>query len=511
MGNFIEAFQCCCKKDNAVVGIGRTERLPSELFAAYNEGKFGCSHSPVRQLTIQSKVKNSDNKLVLTPGTERSDITRSVTTSSKFDRNGNLRLNEVKKRRTIDSGETTFFRNKNDTKDTTSEGNTSFMRKEVCSLQYAIYSQRGFHPYNLDKPNQDDFSATPDFGYSSSDHTSTLFTLHDGHGPYGEIFSSYAKEHLPKLLAKFIQQERARLYKERRKNDTDQKSNHQIISSSFNPKLFPNLSEVEFETALTNAHLECNHRMMNDFSKHQVNLSGTTSLCTLLYDGKLIVSNVGDSRAVLGCKLDTSKNDNRNSCSLVAIPLSKDQTPWRRDERDRIIRSGGRILTFNELDEYRNSFHDMERTFGDHFLGEDDFFDILGDPPRVWLSDQTIPGTSFTRSLGDAVAESVGVNAEPEFFSKVISDDDEVIVLGSDGVFEFLSNQSVIDICANCDSPLEACEEIVERSYNEWLQYEQQTDDITIMVIFLFDRLLEQDKSKEKAMNLLDEFAMRSC
>ena len=41
--------------------------------------------------------------------------------------------------------------------------------------------------------------------------------------------------------------------------------------------------------------------------------------------------------------------------------------------------------------------------------GDDD-----GDPPRLWLPDATFPGTAFTRSLGDKIAESIGVCADPE-------------------------------------------------------------------------------------------------
>jgi serine/threonine protein phosphatase PrpC len=44
------------------------------------------------------------------------------------------------------------------------------------------------------------------------------------------------------------------------------------------------------------------------------------------------------------------------------------------------------------------------------------------------------------------VAERIGVNAEPECVVKEISPETECIVLASDGVFEFLSSQMVIDI-----------------------------------------------------------------
>ena len=43
-----------------------------------------------------------------------------------------------------------------------------------------------------------------------------------------------------------------------------------------------------------------------------------------------------------------------------------------------------------------------------------DEIDDGGDPPRIWAQDQEYPGTAFTRSIGDSLAESLGVMAEPE-------------------------------------------------------------------------------------------------
>ena len=48
-------------------------------------------------------------------------------------------------------------------------------------------------------------------------------------------------------------------------------------------------------------------------------------------------------------------------------------------------------------------------------LGEE--VDEDGDPPRIWSPDGPYPGTAFTRSIGDSVAESLGVVAEPEILA----------------------------------------------------------------------------------------------
>ena len=42
-------------------------------------------------------------------------------------------------------------------------------------------------------------------------------------------------------------------------------------------------------------------------------------------------------------------------------------------------------------------------------IGED--IDEAGDPPRIWSKYEEYPGTAFTRSLGDSIAEELGVYA----------------------------------------------------------------------------------------------------
>ena len=57
--------------------------------------------------------------------------------------------------------------------------------------------------------------------------------------------------------------------------------------------------------------------------------------------------------------------------------------------------------------------------------------------PRIWsgTSVEKVPGVAFTRSLGDIVAHGIGVSEKPEFKQLSVQDDD-VIVIASDGVTE---------------------------------------------------------------------------
>lgn len=42
------------------------------------------------------------------------------------------------------------------------------------------------------------------------------------------------------------------------------------------------------------------------------------------------------------------------------------------------------------------------------------------------------------------MAASVGVSCEPEILELVIQPEDKFVVIGSDGIFEFLSNEDVL-------------------------------------------------------------------
>lgn len=83
------------------------------------------------------------------------------------------------------------------------------------------------------------------------------------------------------------------------------------------------------------------------------------------------------------------------------------------------------------------------------------------------------------------MSEELGVTAEPEILCKALNAHDKFIVIASDGVFEFLTSQSVVDIVKKFDDPSEACQALVEEAYSRWLQYEVRTDDITAICIYL--------------------------
>ena len=47
----------------------------------------------------------------------------------------------------------------------------------------------------------------------------------------------------------------------------------------------------------------------------------------------------------------------------------------------------------------------------------------------------------------------VGVISEPEVYERILTDDDRVLVMGSDGLWEFIPAQEVIHLIEDCEQP----------------------------------------------------------
>ena len=309
----------------------------------------------------------------------------------------------------------------------TSEGTrTISIEKYGYKIRYAYVSQRGYYPESLDKSNQDALCVHNDFCDMPERH---FFGVFDGHGEHGTACSEYARDNVPKVL-------------ERATKD----------------------GQMTIERAIHKAFVDTNVQLHR--STVEDSMSGTTGISVLVDGKRLYVGNVGDSRATLA---------ERQGRNLIAIDLSHDQTPFRQDECERVKRSGARVLTLDQLEGLKDP---NVQCWGSE---EDDD----GDPPRLWSQHGAYPGTAFTRSIGDAVAEKIGVYAVPELLVRELSSDNPFFVLASDGVFEFLSSQSVVDMVSKFEDPQEAAIALVAESYRLWLQYETRTDDITVIVGFI--------------------------
>lgn len=178
--------------------------------------------------------------------------------------------------------------------------------------------------------------------------------------------------------------------------------------------------------------------------RFDTSLSGTGAISILIRDRVIFVSNVGTSRALVitqdmrtpssttstnpdcqfcatntcnVCNLSSSATQsvghNNHPTRLVAKALSADHTPYRKDERERILsKYPSRILSLNQME----GLEPIHQNWGDLSLVE--HIDEGGDPPRIWAPNGNYPGTPFTRSLGDGVAKKCGVIAEPEILER---------------------------------------------------------------------------------------------
>ena len=234
-------------------------------------------------------------------------------------------------------------------------------------LRYAWVSQRGFYPDEPDKANQDAHVEVENFCAEQGVEDMHLFGVFDGHGKTGTECAQWARDQVPLELASCLEE-------------------------------YPDDMERSFKEAFLKVNKSLHkNRQIDD------KMSGTTAIVVLVNKGTLHVANVGDSRAIVAQMLDSK---------LTAYSLSQDQTPFRKDERERCKRAGAVIATVDQLE----GEEDMHEDWGD--TGDTGGAEGDGDPPRVWLPNQMIPGCAFTRSIGDSVGESVGVFAEPELLKK---------------------------------------------------------------------------------------------
>ncbi|KAM3857313.1 protein phosphatase Mn(2+)-dependent 1K [Diretmus argenteus] len=192
--------------------------------------------------------------------------------------------------------------------------------------------------------------------------------------------------------------------------------------------------EEDLEKVLTKAFLDVDkalHTHLSYFGNASFLTAGTTATVAMLRDGaELVVGSVGDSRALL-CRKGR------------AIKLTHDHTPDRKDESQRITRSGG-FVTWNSVGQAN----------------------VNG---RL----------AMTRSIGDFHLRNSGVIAEPETQRLTVQHaNDSFLALTTDGINFLLSDQEICDVINQFHNPTEAAQVISQQA----LQYGSE-DNATIIVV----------------------------
>lgn len=185
-------------------------------------------------------------------------------------------------------------------------------------------------------------------------------------------------------------------------------------------------------------------------SRIDISFSGTTIVFALLIDNSLFVGNIGDARAVLARQMDMNDADD-----VEAIALSMEHKPDKPEEKARILKFGGRV-------------HQLEND----------------GPLRVWLAEVNSPGLTVTRSIGDEVSNTVGVISVPELRRHDVDRQDLFVILGTDGLWQFVTNEEAVDIVRPLlEDPRVAAKELVQEARRRWESKEDLSDDLTCIIL----------------------------
>ena len=310
--------------------------------------------------------------------------------------------------------------------------NINFLNNNNIKIKsFSHLSRAGTEEDGKTKINQDSYIVLPKV---NDIENFSIFAVLDGHGPHGHLVSKYVSQ-----------------------NIIDNITTNVLINSSKNVEdIYLSLKKNDF-AIIKNAFITADENIKNmDFD---VDESGTTCVLLIILGTHLICANVGDSR----CILTYSENNDPELSELKVLPLSIDYKIAIPEERNRIIKAGGLVEQLKDS------------------MGE------RAGPFRVFKPGKDYPGLAMSRSIGDAIAKKMGVIAKPGIIEHNLNGGIKFIVLGSDGIWEFLSNEDVRDIgkvfYLNCEAN-DLCEELYSSSLIKWKCNDSTVDDITIIAIY---------------------------
>ncbi|KAI5652493.1 hypothetical protein M9H77_29680 [Catharanthus roseus] len=204
------------------------------------------------------------------------------------------------------------------------------------------------------------------------------------------------------------------------------------VASYLQAHLFDNiLKEHDFWTDTEKAIRKAYHTTDNDILEQSMKLGkgGSTAVTAILMNGeKLVVANVGDSRAII-CRKGVAKQ------------LSVDHEPSKEKEKEMIESKGGFVSN------------------------------IPGDVPRV---DGQL---AVARAFGDKSLKR-HLSSEPDIAVETIDDDVEFVILASDGLWKVVSNQEAVNLIKNIKDAKLAAEQLTLEALSR-----RSRDDISCIVV----------------------------
>ncbi|CAN4103341.1 unnamed protein product [Withania somnifera] len=292
----------------------------------------------------------------------------------------------------------------------------------------------------------------------------TFCGVFDGHGPHGHLVARKVRDALPLKLVSFLQ-------------SFDSKRNCSSANCcSGNKKLDVVDSdkdggmENEVDYLWREAFLKSYKAMDKELKSHP-NLdcfcSGSTAVTLVKQGSNLFVGYIGDSRAILASK---DSND-----SMVAVQLTVDLKPDLPKEAERIKRCKGRVFALQDEPEVQ----------------------------RVWLPFDDAPGLAMARAFGDFCLKEYGVISVPEFSHRILTERDKFIVLASDGVWDVLSNEEVIEIVSSVPTRASAARILVDSAAREWkTKYPtSKMDDCAVVCLFLDGKMDSESDNEDQCFS----------
>ncbi|KAL1325143.1 hypothetical protein HN51_035241 [Arachis hypogaea] len=276
----------------------------------------------------------------------------------------------------------------------------------------------------------------------------TFCGVFDGHGPHGHLVARKVRDALPLKLLSFLHSS------ESKRNG----SGKACFKGNVKPDNGDSQKDLSAEDKLNSTWREAfmkAYKSMDKELRSHPNLdcfcSGSTAVTIVKQGSNLFMGYIGDSRAVMGSK---DSND-----SMVAIQLTIDLKPDLPREAERIKRCKGRVFALQDEPEV----------------------------PRVWLPFDDAPGLAMARAFGDFCLKEYGVISIPEFSHRLLTDKDQFVVLASDGVWDVLSNEEVVEIVSSAPTRSSAARILVDAAAREWkLKYPtSKMDDCAVVCLFL--------------------------
>ncbi|XP_076947517.1 putative protein phosphatase 2C 52 [Bidens hawaiensis] len=291
----------------------------------------------------------------------------------------------------------------------------------------------------------------------------TFCGVFDGHGPYGHLVARKVRDTLPLKVISFFDSY------DSKKN----KSSSNICCNEDSVSEGPDCETVvEDKMGLSwkDAFLKSYKSMDKELRFHprlDCFCSGSTAVTIVKQGANLFMGSIGDSRAIMA---STDSND-----SLVAVQLTVDLKPDLPREAERIKRCKGRVFALQDEPEVS----------------------------RVWLPFDDAPGLAMARAFGDFCLKEYGVISVPEFSHRVLSDRDKFIVLASDGIWDVLSNEEVIEIVSSASTRSTAARNLVDSAAREWkTKYPtSKMDDCAVVCLFLDGRMDSESDCEDQGFS----------